>query len=368
MTEFFSIWQDVHWQAAWVLLLVVLWPMVRWLRQQSQARWPWLAEPATQAQPVFYHSKIAAFMATRGDQPVQSPGLIRWLMPLQTLLRTLLVILVLLALAGPIYWQALPQQVRQAEPIRDVTLVVESSVSLLLEDYAENDQPLSRVAVLQQVLDEFVAAMPQHRFSIILYADQAFTLMPMTADRNTVRAELPRLLPYLAGRTDQAMGEAMVLAIRTMLADTQRPKDYDPLLVVVSDGLQARSRLSLADVIEYAGLNDIAIHTIGLGGQQDLSTRSSGLIYQPLETASLQTLAADTGGQFVAVFDPNALRQAFAQLQLRAPEGVVEQGEQWRAVSLAHWPLMLALGVAGLLLLIHVLTHYPLRGWRRGHQ
>ncbi len=351
MTEFFPLsWQDIEWRALWVLLLILLWPLISWLRTRGQASFPWLAAQDTAEQSVYYHSRIAAFMATQTAGSTQGKQRLAWLSPLQAGLRVSLLGLVLLALAGPFYWQSHPQSVSDSPPVRDVTLVVESSVSLVLEDYAENGQPLSRIAVLQQVLDEFVAALPHHRFSLILYADEAFTLMPMTADRNSLRAELPRLLPYLAGRTDQAMGEAMAMAIRNMHTDPNRSTTFEPLLVVVSDGLQARSRLSLADVIDYANASGIAIHTIGLGGQESLSAGRSSLIYQPLETASLQTLAADTGGRFVAVYDPAELRDAFSQLQVRARDGLVEQGEDWRQISLVHWPLSLAL-VVGLLLL-----------------
>ena len=297
-----------------LLLLWVLWQAWRQARN-------WLTPGESDA--VFFHPNIAHFLRNNGkNTPLPNRLKLPRFLPL------VIMLLLTSALAQPVRDIDQPPQL-SAQPVRDIALVLESSVSFVLEDYQLNAQPASRMSVVKQVLDEFISGLTQNRFSLLLYAQQAYTLVPMTADAQAIRLNLQRLQPYLAGRTDEAMGEALGLALRDI---TQQP-EHSPkrLVVLISDGLQQPSRISLDSIVDYAQSLDVPIYTIGIGaGSQAADLRShSGLIYQPLETDSLRFLAEQTGGQFFQVGGQQDLKRVLSDIERRqaAPYRQNEQAQ-----------------------------------------
>ncbi|UQB42235.1 VWA domain-containing protein [Thiomicrospira microaerophila] len=330
-------------QPAWFWLLL-LWPLLQLLTQ------PWRAKTqASDSANVFFHPRIAAFFKSQTGRAAQPQAAFSRLgYGVSFVLKTLILISLLAALANP------QRQIEQApnissQPVRDIALVVESSVSFILEDYQLDGQAASRMEVVKSVLDQFIGGLAHNRFSIAVYAEQAYTLVPMTADAHAVRANLQRLQPYLAGRTDPAMGEALGLALREVA--NQQSEIEKRILVLVSDGLQSQSRIELSAIVDYAESLDVPIYTIGIGaGSLEADQRRySGLIYQPIETASLQFLAQHTGGQFYQVGGAEDLSRVLAAIEQH--EGVETQDmsqARWREESLAVYPLGLALGLFAL--------------------
>lgn len=335
-------WQDWHFaQPAWFWLLLA-WPLIQLMLKPWQGR---LDEPSRLA--VFVHPRIAAFMQnqkSRAQKPAAS-RLNRLGYQLSFILKLGIILTLLAALAQPQHWVEQPPQQSQ-QPVRDIALVVESSVSFVLEDYQLDGQAASRMEVVKSVLDQFISGLEANRFSLSLYAEQAYTLVPMTDDSQAVQVSLQRLQPYLAGRTDEAMGEALGLALRELaMVEGEVTKK---IVVLVSDGLQRPSRIALEAIIDYAQSLAVPIYTIGIGaGSIEADQRQhSGLIYQPIETASLRLLASQTGGQFYQVGGGEQLAQVLQQIE--RSEGVRVQlstDTRWVANDLYHYPLSGALAL-----------------------
>lgn len=193
-------------------------------------------------------------------------------------------------------------------------MVVETSVSMGLEDYQIGSEPASRLEAIKSVLDEFIAGMTGNRFSLILYAESAYTLMPLTSDGTTARLMLKRLMPYLAGRTDEATGEALGLALQQTEQATETTRNR--VVVLISDGLTASSRLPLSEAVNYAqGLN-VPIYTIDVGAEEDSADQReySGLIYQTLDSSPLQAIAEQTGGRYYRVGGQADLQTVLQQI------------------------------------------------------
>ncbi len=213
---------------------------------------------------------------------------------------------------------AQPQKLTQSPPpppqqtVRDIVFVIESSASLLLPDYQINGQPESRMHVIKTVLDQFIHQLDGNRFSLIIYADQAYTLMPLTYDQATARSFLNRLTPHLAGRLDTAMGEALGLALKqteSALKDNTPP--LKRIIVLISDGLSQPSTLPLSEAIVYAQQIQVPIYTIGVGASSQKADQRTytGLLYQPLESQSLTQLAHNTSAQYFQIQSGDELNQ-----------------------------------------------------------
>lgn len=295
-----GLWLLFLWPLLW--LLTALMPLFGGAQEDD------LTQLQSQRQLVVKHAlihKMQPFSSTKSALKWRFSGVKVSL----NLLRGLIIISLAIALAQPEKTQELaplPQQ----KTVRDIVFVIESSASFLLPDYQVNGQSETRMNVVKSVLDQFISGLEGNRFGLAIYAEQAYTLMPLTADQTAARLNLKRLKPYLAGRTDSAMGEALGLALK----QTRQPAQNAPTLstasdtlkrvvVLISDGLSQPSRLPLSEAVNYAQLLQVPIYTIGVGANsQDADKRLyTGLLYQPLESGSLKAIASETEGDYFEI-------------------------------------------------------------------
>ncbi len=265
------------------------------------------------------------------------------------LLRGIIIISLAIALAQPEKVQERPPEPQQ-KTVRDIVFIIESSASLLLPDYQINGQPESRMNVVKKVLDQFIGGLEGNRFGLIIYADHAYTLMPLTDDQMAARLYLNRLKPHLAGRLDSAMGEALGLALKQTESElnsetnTNNPPPLKRVIVLISDGLSQPSQRPLSDAILYAQQMQVPIYTVGIGASTHSADKRqhTGLLYQPLESQSLKTLAKATQAQYFQVSSGDGLNQVLQKIS--ETEGVPLETPPAKAdyTALYHLPLSIA--------------------------
>lgn len=379
-------------QPLW-LALIWLWPIFAllsgWLRRKTMVSDD-LSLLTNQKPLIVKHSLISRFKPSLSVQKSQDMGA---LMALFELLRGLIIVFFALALANPIEKQITPNN-EPIKTVRDIAFVIESSASFLLPDYQINQQLATRTEVVKKVLDGFISDLDGNRFSLTIYADNAYTMLPMTADTNLARLSLKRLKPYLAGRTDVAMGEALGLALQqadsnlsiakvtqqnlgfkssaNSVTNNQNLTSLDStslktampntrrILVLISDGLSLPSRLELTEAVNYAQLLQVPIYTVGVGASSSQADKReySGLLYQALESQSLKLIAQQTGGQYFEISNGQQMQQVLEQIN--QVEGVPFNMAPNRVYvnSLQSYPLYFALlFLIGYLLALHWLKH-----------
>lgn len=324
-------------KAAFLLFLLI--PVWVWFanRQNNVSDWETSNQ---QNKRVFKHSLIGKLNLTN-SLPLPASK-IKWLLHA---LRLLLLTLIILTLSNPVKEIPLPAE-PQTKTVRDIVFVVESSASMMLPDYELNGQPAKRMAVVKSVLDQFIGSLDGNRFGLVLYAEQAYTLMPITADSYTARLMLKKLQPNLAGRTDEAMGEALGLAIGLTQQQTENSANSTQrrIIVLISDGDNTPSRFKLSEAINYAkGLN-LPIYTIGVGAGNHTADRRiySGLIYRSLKDNSLKNIASNTQGQYFQMGDQTSLKQVLARID-QAEGALLEQSNKPRKQIIYLAPYLTAL-------------------------
>jgi Ca-activated chloride channel family protein len=284
------------------------------------------------------------------------------------LLRGLIIISLAIALAQPEKIQPLPEDTPQ-QTVRDIVFVIESSASLLLPDYQINGQPESRMNVVKMVLDQFIAELEGNRFGLTIYADHAYTLMPLTADQTAARLHLNRLKPYLAGRLDTAMGEALGLALKQTeqanLKEASSTPNFTPplkrIIVLISDGLSRPSKLPISEAINYAQTLNVPIYTVGIGSHSHTSDQRqyTGLLYQPLESKSLKTIASATQAHYFQVGSGHDLSQVLQKINTAEGVPLTTLPNQIQRIALYQLPLSVAVATLCLYLLLSLM-------WTRG--
>jgi len=335
---------DSFTQPEW-LWLILLWPVLWFVHLLGGAQDD-LAQHQKARELVFKHPLI--HLQTQAKVSIRQKrepfSLFKLFMQL---LRGLILISLAVALAQPIKLQPVEPKPQQ-KTVRDVVFVIESSATFVLPDYEVNGQPTQRIEVVKSVLDDFISGLSGNRFGLVIYAQAAYTLMPLTSDQTAARLNLKRLKPYLAGRTDEAMGEALGLALQqNELSLSGLDKQSDTLkrvVVLISDGSSQPSRLQISEAINYAQAMNVPIYTVGVGASSQAADKRqySGLLYQPLASESLKQIARETQGQYYQIGSGEDLQQVLNKID--ASEGVpfVAPPNPPQAQPLYFVPLMMS--------------------------
>lgn len=293
--------------------------------------WLWLAwrrrAPGEPAGWVLRHPQLApaAWQAT----PSQRAPL---------LLQALAFVLLVVALAQPREsgdWITPPPQGR------DIALVIDGSLTMSLEDFELQGKPVSRMAMLKQVLGDFVRARPDDRFALLVFGSQAALLTPPTFDHAHVLAQLQRLQVGVAG-DDTALGDALGLALKPLHQGELRPA-----IILVSDGEPSNSgELSPAEAVAVARQLGVAIHTLEIGSASRAAA-SAATDQAATAQPGLADIARLSGGQHWKVHssaDAQTVMQAIDRLEpTLARPAQARTVHEWYALPLALAMACLAL-------------------------
>lgn len=324
------------------LWLIIAWPLLWWLSSFFNAKND-LSEIQARRQLRVKHALIHKM---QNANPVLPMRLFSFKTVVFNILRGLLISLVAIALAQPVLKFPTPPE-PNTKTVRDIAFVIESSASFLLPDYQINGKQETRMNVVKQVLDKFIGGLKGNRFSLEVYADNAFTLMPLTSDQTLARLSLKRLKPYLAGRTDTAMGQALGLALKQtdQTGITKANKEtLKRVVVLISDGLSQPSKIELSEAVNYAQLLKVPIYTIGVGASNQQADKRiyTGLLYQPLEKQSLQMIAQQTGGQYYQVGSGDEISAVLEKINQAEGVPYVAPPSPPSKQDLSFYPLILA--------------------------
>ena len=275
-------------QPAWLGLAVLVpaWLALAWRRGSGAAPREVLRLPGLAP---------AAWQATPGQRA-----------PL--LLQGAALLLLLVALAQP---RTSGDWIRPPPLGRDLALVLDTSLTMSLADYELQGQPVARLAVLKQLLSEFVAARPHDRFSLLVFGSEAALLTPPTHDGEHVRAQLQRLQVGMAGE-NTALGDALGLALRPLQQGQLRPA-----VILVSDGEPSNSgALSPGEAVAVARAQGVAIHTLQVGAAGRAATATGAA---PEAQPGLPAIARLTGGRHWQVRSSADLREVLQAIDRLEP-------------------------------------------------
>lgn len=251
-------------------------------------------------------------------------------------LRASVLFALVVALAEPGREQVITQK-KVVHNQHQLMVVVEDSVTLQLHDYGTPDAPQTRLDAIKGALADLIDGLDKARVGIVLYGDQAATLLPLTFDLALAKQTIGRIQPALLGRTDEAVGEGIALALRQPQLDGA---------ILISDGLNRPSRMPLLQVLALAKQHQVPLFTIGVGTGGGYVAKTAGLLFQPLDPAPLKRLAQLSGGAYFGIHDNAGLRDALQTITQRTGQQWTKTQTRREWVSYAHWPAAVALLLA----------------------
>ena len=229
---------------------------------------------------------------------------------------------------------------------RDLMLAVDLSESMTQQDFILRGQQVNRLVATQAIAGEFIARRVGDRLGLILFGERAYIQTPLTFDRTTVRQLLDEAVIGLAGRTT-AIGDAIGLAVKRL----RRDKEGERVLILLTDGANTAGEVEPLKAAELAAAEGLKIYTIGIGA--DTMTVRSLLgnrrinPSRDLDEKTLRGIAEATSGRYYRARDSDALERIYQTIDELEP--VERERQIFRPYhALFHWPLGLALVLAGL--------------------
>jgi Ca-activated chloride channel family protein len=289
--------------------------------------------------------------ARLGQQLGLGAGRLAWKLPLRLLAGGLL----LIAWLGPALGVR-QQAVRSSG--QDVWLLVDVSRSMDAADVAP-----TRLLRTQAALNEVAAAFPADRLGLIVFGSQAYVQCPLTYDQASLQLFLNTLSTKLTSPGPTTLRAPLDLLLArlgpaaTAGAGAAPPRTV--AAVLVSDGEDFGENLE--PVLRALGRTGARVYTVGVGtavggpvpapgGKTALRDTKGRTVVSRLREAPLLQIAAQTGGQYVALNDrENGLTSLLTSLRNLPPAASAATA---RTVAVADNRYRYPLGAALVILLI----------------
>ncbi len=191
------------------------------------------------------------------DEPLRArmaPDISSWRLALKFLLLRHGFSFAIIALAGPQMGTRLEEVTAKGV---DVMVAMDVSNSMLAEDLKPD-----RMEVAKRALSQLIDNLGSDRLGIVVFAGEAYTLLPITADRSAAKLFLSSLGPNLVRTQGTAIGEAIDLARKGFGPDAAKSKT----IIAITDGESFEDDGEAA--AKRAAQEGIIVNTIGLGSDQ----------------------------------------------------------------------------------------------------
>lgn len=193
----------------------------------------------------------------------------------------------------------------------DLVLTLDLSLSMQAADIVPN-----RFDAMKAVVDDFVRRRPNDRIGAVVFARDAFTLMPLTTDKEALRHALSQLeLGMIDGR-GTAIGNALGTALNRLRHSTAKSR----VIVLLTDGDSNSGNVSADQAGELATTMGVRVYTV-LMGQTDQTRTQTGVdlfgrpIWQsgefPINPELMARLAENSGAESFVAGDRQSLERSF---------------------------------------------------------
>jgi Ca-activated chloride channel family protein len=200
------------------------------------------------------------------------------------------------------------------------------------------------------VVSKFIDARPNDRIGIVAFAGLPYLVSPLTLDHDWLQQNLGRV--QVAGVEDgTAIGSAIADCVNRLRDTPAKSK----IIVLLTDGMNNSGKISPAAAAEAAKAMGVKVYTIAAGVRgdapvpvkDDQGNTQIVMAKVDVDEATLQKIAAETGGQFYRATDTDSLKNIYANINgLEKSKETVHHYDHYQDLyALAVIPALLVLGL-----------------------
>ncbi len=195
----------------------------------------------------------------------------------------------------------------------DIIVAMDVSTSMLAKDFNPN-----RMESAKKVATQFVAGREHDNIGLVLFAGESFTQVPMTMDNATLVNAIGQIKMGLL-EDGTAIGDGIATSINRIKDGKAKSKS----IILLTDGSNNTGVVAPLTAAQIAHKYGIKIYTIGVGSNGNapypVAIDFAGNIqYQTMpvviDEATLQKIAAATGGKYFRATSAKVLEQIFKEI------------------------------------------------------
>lgn len=273
------------------------------------------------------------------------------LMKFPVFLRAISIALILVALARP---ETVLEGTKTVSEGVDIVLAIDTSTSMLAEDFRLGTTRINRFDVVREVVKEFIKKRKDDRIGMVAFAGRAYTVCPLTTDYAWLNENLDRVR---VGMIEDATAIGSVLASSLNRLRTSKTKSR--IIILLTDGVNNAGTISPLVAADAARALKVKIYAIGVGTKglvpypfKDVYGRT---VYKniPIEIdeESLKRITEVTGGKYFRATDTETLRKIYDDIN-RLEKSNIEHFGYTEYTELFYYFLIPALLILALEILL----------------
>jgi len=248
----------------------------------------------------------------------------------EKLLASLIVALLVTALASPISYDSKSSQQRKG---RDLVFALDTSGSMQESGYGAEAMQKAKFDILRTLMKKFVSQRFDDNVGVVVFGSYAFSPVPITYDMHSLKYMLDFLEVGMAGNST-AIGDGLARSLDML----ERAKAHNRVIILITDGYQNSGTTKIKEAIERAKKLHVKIYTIGLGKKSDYDAKL------------LQRIAKDTQASAFGAQNATTLEAVYKELNRLEPSSIRSQNYLNKQM-LFSYPLAF-----GILLLLYLLA------------
>lgn len=285
-------WGSFRFERPWGALLFLAVPLV----------WASRAFVAPSAAPRIQVSRM------RDLAKVAKPTLRQWVAPALDGARLVAVALLVLGLMGP---QSIHAREDNETMGIDIILTLDCSLSMQASDILPN-----RFEAMKSVVDDFIRRRPNDRIGAVIFGRDAYTLLPLTTDKEALRGLIQELQLEMIDGRGTAIGNAMGTSLNRLRNSTAESR----VMILLTDGDSNSGNISPSQAATFAETMGVRVYTILMGRTDDAPVAAGVDIFGravmdrgefPINPELMREIAADTGGEAYVAGDRASLERSF---------------------------------------------------------
>ena len=295
-----SLFSNFLWGQPWFFLLIIPWLVL--------AAYLYFIQPKTKS--ALATSSFQAFKNWRGRGRVLFVQINKGLLLLSLLF-------LIMALARP---QRSDERLKRNVEGLDIVIVLDISDSMLIEDM----KPFNRLESAKETIENFIHARSSDRIGVVIFAGEAFTLVPPTLDYQLISERVSKITTAARARIKD--GTAIGVAMASGAARLKDSQAKSRVMIFMTDGENNSGTIDPETGLEIAKGYGIKIYSIGIGhsGPTQIPIYTEDMFgnkqkhYQPFESTVndelLSQMATTTGGKYYRASKEDSLSGIFKEI------------------------------------------------------